>query len=56
MTTQPFLVAPFRYGPPFSNEQAPFSQRKINDITDLVGRQIHPVYQVGELSCQAEPH
>ena len=53
MATQPFLGAPFRYGPPFGNEQSPFSQRKINHITDLVGFQVHTVYLVGELPCQA---
>jgi hypothetical protein len=56
MTTQPFLVAPFRYGPLLGNEQTPFRVRKIKYITDLVGFQIHPVYLVGELPCQAQPH
>ena len=56
MTTQPFLVAPFRYGPLLRNEQTPFKVRKIKYITDLVGFQIHPVYRVGELPSQAQPH
>ena len=53
MHTQPFLVAPFRYGPPFGNEQTAFSWRKIKYITDLVGFQVHTVYPVGELPRQA---
>ena len=56
MATQPFLIASDRYGPLFSNEQTPFSQRKINDITDLVGLQVHPVYLIGEFPYQAKPH
>lgn len=53
MTTQPFLLAPFRYGPALGNQQTAFRQRKINDITDFVGFQVHTVYTVGELSRQA---
>jgi hypothetical protein len=56
MTTQPFLVAPFKYGPLLGNEQPPFRVRKIKHITDLVGFQIHPVYLVGELPSQAQSH
>jgi hypothetical protein len=56
MTTQPFLVAPFKYGPLLGNEQTPFRVRKIKYITDLVGFQIHPVYLVGELPSQAQSH
>jgi hypothetical protein len=56
MATQPFLVAPFKYGPLLSNEQAPFRVRKIKYITDLVGFQVHPVYLVGELPSQAQSH
>ncbi len=53
MTTQPLLEAPFGYGPPLSDEQTPFSHRKVKYITDLVGLQVHPIYLVGELPCQA---
>jgi len=53
MTTQPFLVAPLRYGPSFGNEQTALSWRKIKYITDLVGSEIHPVYLFGELPSQA---
>jgi hypothetical protein len=53
MTTQPLLVAPFKYRPLLSDEQTPFSHRKVKYITDLVGLQVHPIYLVGELSCQA---
>jgi hypothetical protein len=53
MTTQPFLAAPFRYRPLFGNEETAFSQRKIKYITDLVGFQVHTVYLVCELPCQA---
>ena len=56
MTTQPFLIAPGWYGPLFSNEQTPFSQRKINDITDFVGFEVHAVYTLGEFSCQPDSH
>ena len=56
MTTQPFLVAPFRYGPLLGNEQTPFRVRKIKHITDLVGFQVHAVYLVGELPSQAQSH
>ena len=53
MTTQPLLEAPFRYGPLLSDEQTPFSHRKVKYITDLAGLQVHPIYLVGELACQA---
>lgn len=56
MTTQPFLVAPFQYGPPLGKEQTSFSWRKIKYITDLVGFQVHPVYPVGELPGESQPH
>jgi hypothetical protein len=52
MTTQPLLIASFLYGPPLSDEQTPFSHRKVKYITDLVGLQVHPIYLVGELPCQ----
>ena len=53
MTTQPLLPPPFRFGPPLSKEQTPFSRRKVKYITDLVGLEVHTVYLVGELSGQA---
>jgi hypothetical protein len=53
MTTQPFFLAPFRYGPTLGKEQTAFRQRKINDITDLVSSQVDAVYTFGELPRQA---
>jgi len=53
MTTQPFLIPTFGCRPLLGNEQAAFSRRKIKYITDLVGFEVHTVYLVGELPCQA---
>jgi hypothetical protein len=53
MTTQPFFLPPFRYGPALGDQQTTVRHRKINDVTDFVGFQVHAVYPIGEFSCQA---
>jgi hypothetical protein len=56
MTTQPFLLAPFHYRPALGYQEPTFKGRKINDITDFVGFEVHAVYPIGEFSCQPYSH
>lgn len=53
MTTQPFFLAAFRYGPALGDEQTAVGHRKINDVTNFVGGQVHAVNPIGELLRQA---
>ena len=53
MTTQPFFLAPFRYGPALGDQQTAFGHRKINDVTDFVGSQVNAVNPIRELLRQA---
>jgi hypothetical protein len=56
MTTQPFFLAAFRDGPALGDQQAAVRHRKINEVTDFVGFQVHAVNPIGELSRQAYSH
>ena len=52
MTTQPLFLAAFHYGPALGDQQTAVRHRKINDVTDFVGSQVHAVNALGELLCQ----